>query len=106
MAREELEFAELNQEIHERISQELGAACSKVMDALKYQLNGLPNQLAPRLVDKAPMEIFKVLRDTIHACFCKASDALDKIAAESKRKTKRPKEEPQNVLPFRGAKAV
>src|SRR6266853_5107970 len=49
LQREELEYAELDNSIRESITNEIESECCKILDALIYQLRGLPMQVAPKL---------------------------------------------------------
>lgn len=99
--RERFELAERDHTIREQIADEIGKVASSVLQQLKYALDGLPNQLAPRLEGLAVMEIFHRLRDALNARLRAAADALDKIAKDSRRKVVRKRTEGRsNVVPF------
>ena len=105
LEREQLELAELNNSIRERITQEIESECCKILDALIYQLRGLPMQVAPKLVGLEVRPIFKKLQAEIDSRFSAAADALGKIVKQSRRKTPSKKKEASNVIEFNRARA-
>src|SRR6266478_2095508 len=106
VSREELELAEQDHTIRESITNEIESECCKILDALTYQLCGLPMQVAPKLAGLEVKAIFKKMQAEIDSRFSAAADALKKLQRASQRKTGRSKkEEASNVIEFNRARA-
>jgi hypothetical protein len=105
LRREELEYAELDNSIRESITREIGHECVRVVEVLKTQVWRMPDELSGRFSGLAPMQIYKLFKSELHERFRHAQCALEKLQAQSKRKT-RSKKDGSNIVEFRTAAAM
>jgi hypothetical protein len=96
--REQLALAQENFEIREAIYRDAADQGFQVIDCLATQVRRMPDELSGRFSGMEPMEISKLFKSEINQRFQRAHDALQKMIAQSKRKTGKVK--PENVVPL------
>jgi len=102
--REQLELAEFDNSIKERIVNEISAEACRIIDCLKGEVERMPHQFSGVFAGKTPNQIFKLWQRELDQSFQKASAALDKLRAESRRK-RATQRRVENVIQFNAAGA-
>src|SRR6266852_3621838 len=85
--REQLELSVFDNSIKETITNEISGEACRIIDCLQGEITRMPHQLSGVFAGKTPNQIFKLFQGELGQSFRKASDALDKMRARSKRKT-------------------
>jgi len=101
----QLELSELDNSIRERITNEVEGEACRIIDCLVGEIERMPHQFSGAFAGKSPNQICKLWQRELDQSFLKASTALEKMRAQSRRKTTKKKEEATNVIAFNRAGA-